>query len=313
MSLDLIDPKSVPANVSSPSRLQDYAVNHRTRVLILTSSLMLLFCGCASWSDRAAHVEREPIDAKPATRASRSIEVESNFVQVRFDPAKPDQLQSIWQWVDETVIPADKRVLLARNGLRVGRVAQHDRLQARVEEFRAENPPDVIDQFLASASVASHQTEGTDRIPLRIGKRKELPVRSPINGEQVILFHDGEELVGETLNDPQFLFAVTAERGNLRGTMRLRLRPEVQHGEMEQSFVAGGAAMRIDVRRPSWSFEPLEFDLPASEGDLFVITETASRRGLGRQMFGGKNVDQLEQQTMVLLRVTHIPTAADKL
>ncbi|MEL6108557.1 MAG: hypothetical protein AAFU85_21335 [Planctomycetota bacterium] len=288
-------------------------MNHRISVLILTSPLVLLCWGCASWSDRGSHVERESVDAKPAIRGSRSIEVESNFVQIRFDPAKPDQLQSIWQWVDETVIPADKRVLLARNGLRVGRVAQQDRLEARVEEFRAENPPDVIDQFLASASVSSHQSEGTDRIPLRIGKRKELPVRSPIEGEQVVLLYDGEQLVGETLRDPQFLFAVTAERGSLRRTMRLRLRPEVQHGEMEQSFVAGGAAMRIDVRRPAWSLEPLEFDLPASEGDLFVITETASRRGLGRQMFGGKNVDQLEQQTMVLLRIAHIPRAADKL
>ncbi|MEO1530252.1 MAG: hypothetical protein AAFX06_33085 [Planctomycetota bacterium] len=239
--------------------------------------------------------------------------MESQFVQLRFDPSDPDQLQSIWQWVDETVIPAETRTLLARNGLRVGRVAQHDRLEARVEQFKAQNPTDVIDEFLASASVASHQSEGTDRIPLRIGKRKELPVRSPIEGEHVVLFHDGEHLIGETLRDPQFLFAMTAERGRAARTMRLRLRPEVQHGEMKQSFIAGGAAMRIDVRRPAWSFERLEFDLPGGEGDLFVITETASRRGLGRQMLGGKNVDQLEQQTLVLLRIAHVPQTADAL
>ena len=288
-------------------------MSHQTRALLLLVTILLPGWGCAPWSSRSSQLDQEPLTKQPLQRAARTLEIETQFVQIRFDPAKPDQLQSIWQWVDETAISAEKRSLLARNGLRVGRVVQRDRLEARVEEFRSEAPPDVIDQFLASAAVASHQSEGTDRIPLRIGKRKELPVRSPIEGEQVVLFHDGEHLVGETLRDPQFLFAISAERGMTPRTLRLRLRPEVQHGEMEQSYVAGGAAMRIDVRRPSWSFTPLEFDLPSGEGDLFVVTETASRRGIGRQMLGGKNVDQLEQQTLILLRIVHVPTSAERL
>jgi hypothetical protein len=249
----------------------------------------------------------------PLRKVARSIELGSRFVQIRFDPADPDQLQSMWQWADETIIDAATRQRLNRNGLRIGKVSHPERLVGRLDALKSGESQDVVDEFLASASVSSHQSEG-DRIePMRIGKRSELPVRLPISGVHVPMVYEDGQVVAKTLLDPTFLFAVTPQSGESSAEIRLRMRPEIQHGEMRQDWVQGDGALRIDVRRETWSLDSLAFELVGGEGDLFVISETASRRGMGKMMLGGKNVDQMEQQTVLLLRIANVPTPAEKL
>ena len=277
---------------------------------------LVLLGGCTSWSrwgGRGEEGSGDRVPVLPLRKITRSIELESRFIQIRFDPAEPDQLQSIWQWVDETVLPSDVRKVLQSNGLRIGKATQDERLVRRLEALQAGESADVVDQFLSSASVSSHQSEGTKAIPMRIGKRYELPVRLPIQGDQVVMVDDEPQPVGRTLRDPQFLLAITPQTGPSAAEIRLRIRPEIQHGEMRQDWVQGDAALRIDVRRQSWSLDSMEHELVGGEGDLFVIGETPERKGIGKAMLGGKNVDQMEQQTVLLVRIANIPRPSEKL
>ena len=278
--------------------------------------ITMLSCGCASWSKwdlRGSGEDSKSTRDMPLKRVSRAVELDTEFIQIKFDPADPDQLQSLWQWVDETVLAADVRSELTNNGLRIGKVVQPDRLLGRIDSLRSDESADVVDDFLTSAAVASHQSEGEKTIPMRVGRRYELPVRMPIQGDQLVIVDDQPQPVGRNLFDPQFLLAITPHSGRSAGELRFRIRPEVQHGDMRQDWVKGEAALRIDVRRESWSLDSMEFELTGSEGDLFVISEAAVRKGIGRQMFGGKTVDQLEQQTILLIRIGNIPTPAEKL
>ena len=59
--------------------------------------------------------------------------------------------------------------------------------------------------------------------------------------------------------------------------------------------------------------DAMEHELVGSEGDLFVIGETPERKGIGKAMLGGKNVDQMEQQTVLLVRIANIPRPSEKL
>jgi hypothetical protein len=248
----------------------------------------------------------------PLRKVARTIELETEFVQIQFDPADPDQLQSMWQWVDETILPPATRELLNRNGLRIGKVFQPDRLNGRLRSLKAGQASDVVDTFLASASVSSHQSEGGRVDPMRIGKRNELPVRLPIEGVHVPMIYQNGEVIAKSLLDPTFLFSVTPQPGQSASEIRLRLRPEIQHGEMRQDWVQGDGALRIDVRRQSWSLDSMEFELVGGEGDLFLVSETVTRKGLGEMMLGGKTVDQMEQQTVLLLRIANVPNPAEK-
>ncbi len=287
--------------------------------LLLAGPLLaapVLLAGCASWSNwpghEDSHQETRAVNL-PLKKIARSIELETRFVQIRFDPNDPDQLQSMWQWVDETVLPPETRKVLYHNGLRIGKAAQLDRLVGKLDSLQSAEPTDVVAKFLSSVAVSSHQSEGSKTIPMRLGKRYELPVRLPVQGDHVVIIHEEPQPIGQTLRDPQYLLAVTPQPGSSASQIRLRVRPEIQHGDMQQDWVQGDAALRIDVRRQSWSLDALEFQLTGGEGDLFVISETADRKGLGTEMFGGKNVDQMEQQTVLLIRIANVPTPAEKL
>ncbi|MEM6474056.1 MAG: hypothetical protein AAF802_31185, partial [Planctomycetota bacterium] len=147
-------------------------------IVLLSVLLAGTLSGCvplSAWNSDEAISDRSQTPALPLRKISRSVEIESRFVQVEFDPTEPDQLQSIWQWADETVIPPELRRRLLRNGLRVGKVTQPDRIDAKLDLLRSKETRSVVDTFLASAEVASHQMQGSKTIPMRIGKRVEMP------------------------------------------------------------------------------------------------------------------------------------------
>ena len=70
---------------------------------------------------------------------------------------------------------------------------------------------------------------------------------------------------------------------------------------------------RIDRRRESWSLDELDLKLDASENDLFVIAGTNPQVGLGQQMFSGLRADGMQQQVVMLIHVTQIPTPTSQL
>ncbi|MCD0462799.1 hypothetical protein [Roseiconus lacunae] len=272
--------------------------------------------GCASlatWSEPEKKEAQTKRGASPLRKIRRSIEVEAQFVKIRFNPNEPDQLQSMWQWVDETILPAGTRKALQANGLRVGKAAQPERLKSRLDGLRSQEARDELDAFLTSAGVASHQSEGKQTIPMRLGRRHELPVRLPMVGEHVVLVDDEPQPVGRTLLNPHFLFAITPQPARSPAKVRLSMRPEIPYGDVQMDGLQASAAFRIDVRRQAWVLDQLAFELAGGEGDLFVIAETATRHGLGRMMLGGKDVNQLEEQTIILLRVANIPTPAEEI
>ncbi len=243
--------------------------------------------------------------------SNKSIVVNVEFVPMKIDDATPDQIQSLWQWTDETIVPPNLRRELAANGLRVGRVVQREQVDRRLDQMRSTEG--VLGQFLSQADVASEVSHGGQRIPMRMGIRYELPVRQPIEGAHVSMVRLDDQLLGRTLVDPQFLFAMTASAGETQQEINLRLRPEIQHGSMRQRWVSSDSALRIDTRRETWSLEELDLNLTGSEGDAFLVGDTNPRIGLGKQMLSGHRSDHAKQQVVMLLTINQIPTAIDQL
>jgi hypothetical protein len=282
---------------------------HWIHFIAFVSGVMAV-AGCATWSDRSsATTNKSPLTTLSNDARVAAVEVE--FVPVLLSEAPSDRIQSLWQWIDETSIDPEVRSKLSENGLRIGRVIEQERFRSRLQEMTP--VLDEVESFLAKASVATESTHGKQRIQMQLGRRKELPVRSPIRGNEVTLVRLNGEMIGQTLEDPQFLFAMTATAGSASGELRLQLRPEIQHGSMKQTWVGADTAMRIDQRRSSWSFEELEIDLTGKQGELFVISSQEKSNGLGRQMFWGTMPDGSMQHTMMLVELAHIPTSVDNL
>ena len=279
--------------------------------LLLTAMALLAIqlSGCASWTDRETDQAKSKLPTlKPN---ARSLVLEVEFVPIDVDTTDPDDVQSLWQWVDETAVDSGTRHVWLANGLRAGRVVRRERLRSRLETMKSQQ--NAVDQFLSEAEIASEVAQGGKRIPMRLGRRYELPLREPISGSHVTLVRVKGETIGQTLTDPQYLLAVTTNDGQSPKQVEVTLRPEIQHGAMKQQWVTSDSALRIDRRREAWSLEELTLRLTATEGDLFMIASTIPRMGLGKQMLSGNRADSMEQQVILLIRVEKIPTAVSAL
>ncbi|WP_146399660.1 hypothetical protein [Planctomycetes bacterium CA13] len=282
------------------------------RLLVVVTFLASIIGGCANWVDRSTDSSKLIQTNNPlmvGSESSRSIVLSVGFHPIESEQVDADRIASLWQWVDEMVIEPGQRNRLADNGIRIGKVIREDTFRARLSEMSG--PHDVIDMFLSEADVGSEVSQGSKRIPMRFGKRYELPLRQPRSGEHVTLVRLNDSLVGKTLLDPQYLLAITPTKASTAGQIRLQCRPEIQHGSMRQKWVSSDSALRIDSRRDTWSLESLDIEFQGSEGDLFLIAGSLPTRGFGKEMMTGNSADNIEQQVVVLLKIEKLPTMSE--
>jgi hypothetical protein len=237
--------------------------------------------------------------------------VEVEFINTALEMMEAEQRSGLWQWVDETSIEAGLRQNLLDNGIRIGRVTNLERFEKGLRSSVSQ--PDVVEEFLSQASVATEVSHGQQRIPMRLGKRCELALRQPFEGSHVALVRDGDETIGRTLLNAQYFLALTATAADTAQQIRLSIQPEIQHGTARPKWVSSETAIRIDTRRETWTLDMLNIKLDASAGDTIVIAPDAPSRGLATKMLTGQATDQAEQQLVVLIHVIQIPSPADKL
>ena len=230
--------------------------------------------------------------------------IEVSFVAIKMETEDRDLADGIWQWVDETKIDAVQRHRLLANGIRAGFVSNEDQFRRRLAGETVQS--DVVNQFLSEASVNSDLSQGSERLPLRFGRRYELPLRQPTEGNDITLLSLDDGPIGRTLVRPQHMFAITAGRGTNAKQIELQFRPEIQHGDAKQKWITSDSAFRIDTRRDTWSLPELDLDVTAGRGDLLVITADTPPRGLGRKMLTGAGSDQAQQQMLLLIEVIQV-------
>lgn len=277
--------------------------------------LASLVAGCASWTTRSDQETAPGRDESPLPEVAenpRAVVLEVQFIPISLQADQPDVVASLWQWADETAFDPDTRGEFKANGLRVGRLVREDRFRSKLDDLRVASGG-VLERFLTEASVASELSQEGRRIPMRFGRRYELALSKPLQGQHVTLVRRDGETIGQTMGDPQFLFAITPTTGDSPRAVKLRLRPEIQHGAMKQSFVSSDSALRIDRRRDSWSLSNLDLDVTAGEGETLVIASTMPPVGLGKQMLTGSSADHHDEQLVVLIKVARIPSMADRM
>ena len=288
-------------------------------------------CGCATWKestplglitagDPAASLSQST-SSNVVKASSSQVLLEVEFLKIDLQKSTATDRSQLWNWVDESVIDDQQRHQLFENGFRTGLVVDAQGFRKHLQTMAGTK--DVVDEFLGSASVASDLQNGRQQIAMRMGRRYELPLREPMEGSQVTMVRVDGQTIGRTLGSPQFLLALQAAELTENNRLRLRVRPEIQFGQMRQQFVGGGSnsGLRIDQRRQSWSIPSLDMEWKMGLDQLIVLTmdsyastETTSASpvasaSLANQMFVGKNADQRDEQLVLLIRVAQIPTS----
>ena len=286
----------------------------------LPALALIAVTGCARWEKRgfdllSATNEQPVASTTQHTSNKKRVVLDVEFVNLSASPSpsvSEDQTTpSLWQWVDETSIDPSLRREMIRNGIRVGFVNNEEAFRDQLDNNEIER--DLVETFLAEASIATDLAHGSKKMPMRLGRRYELPLRQPLEGSHVAMIREHENLIGRTLKNAQYVLALTGARAEKPEQIQLKIHPEIQHGEMIQKWVSSDTALRIDSRRESWQISALNLDLLVKEGDLIVIAPTQPLHGLAKHMFSGTGSDNQREQLVLLIRVEQIPTPIEKL
>lgn len=318
-------------NGSCPRTASKKSLNGNVGRVGLLICFLTLTSGCATWKDSSSLESMNSGDPAASLSHSTSSNVvkasssqvllDVEFLKLDLEKASVTDRSQLWNWVDESVIDDQQRHQLFENGFRAGLVVDSQGFRKHVRSMTGTK--DVVDEFLGSASVASDLQGGSQQIAMRMGRRYELPLREPMEGSHVTMVRVEGQTIGRTLGSPQFLLALQAAELTANNRLRLHVRPEVQFGQMRQQFVGGGSnsGLRIDQRRQSWPMPTLDMEWNVSKDQLIVLTTDAyaspdamtthpvASTSLANQMFVGKNSDQREEQLVLLIRVSQIPTS----
>lgn len=162
--------------------------------------MTVLSIGCANWKTSETDYSNSDSPLADIGQSRQTPVVEVTFVGLPAVSDDSDQSDAIWQWVDETKIDAVQRRRLLANGIRSGFVTNEDQFRRRLASETVD--ADVLDEFLTQAAIKSEVSHGTQRLPLRFGRRHEIPLRQPVEGTDVMLVRVDGETIGQTLLRP---------------------------------------------------------------------------------------------------------------
>ena len=168
-------------------------------------STLLLFAavGCKTWNNSGSELLSNQTAQASDTTAPRSFNRKRVILDIEFLNSVPHDLSAspdsepspaLWQWIDETCIDPSIRQNMLRNGIRVGLVNNEEEFRKQLNEH--EEDRDLVETFLAEASIASDLAHGSQSMPMRLGRRYDLPLRQPFEVSHVAMIREGDELIG---------------------------------------------------------------------------------------------------------------------
>ncbi|MCC9657145.1 hypothetical protein [Rhodopirellula halodulae] len=221
--------------------------------------------------------------------------------------------EALWQHVDETAFAPQVREEWLANGFRIGLIAVPEVMQTSGEDHDVDSDP--INRLLSTAGVLGGIPSGVQTIPLRPSQRHELPISPVLEGSHVVLAQQDGNLSGRTLESPQLTFSLTPTLGPAAGQVTLDIRPEIQHGSVQQKFISSDAATRLAAGRKTWELPELNLSWVADPQRTLLIApvhqpgQSEPTFGMARQMLRDTDHLQDDQHVILLLRIEDIPSS----
>ena len=240
---------------------------------------------------------RSPL--RPVRMSPDSSVLEIFFV--RFPYGEREANVTLWEELDEQQVAVEARQRLAMNGFRVGVAAgQVPPALVSLLELQGKPVPDGQAHELKPADLETASRVERSRWQLRAGSRKEL-LCSDVYDELPLLICEPQGGVwGESFAQARGVLAVESapERD---GRVRLRLVPEVQHGDYRTRFTGTQGMLRMEHAQLKRSFDDMTIGVTLSPGHMLVLGALTTRRGsLGHRFFTVHREGKIEQKLLVI-------------
>jgi hypothetical protein len=235
---------------------------------------------------------------RPATMSPDSVGLEILFVRARLDDDEVNH--KLWNEVDEQRLPAELRRQLAENGFRAGIVGSS--VPAKLAQLLG-GKEGAKPEIVAEGNLVKFDSEAgvTGRhLQLRAGMPSEIQA-SRVYDQLPLLTRRDDQVVGNLLSKAQGVFVLRTqfEPG---GAVRLTLAPEVQHGEMRQTFESTQEGVwKLQASRPRETFPNLELSATLSAGQMLILSCLPERSGsLGHHFFTDRSSGVCEQKLIII-------------
>ncbi len=264
--------------------------------LCLLCSLAVVSLGCAKWMPDRTVEAKASLPSPPLSPDSVTVET----VLVRFPFDATEALQGIWQSVDETVIDLELRRELDKNGLRAG-LLRGELPSAVVEQLKKTGLEQTTDA-LEHAGLAADVDNKRRVMSCRAGRRREFIVRRELTEPMTVVTSINGSLTGETFERATALFDLRVTPHS-DGQATVQLVPEIQHGNLQQTFVSSELGVRPEVKRRQATWKPLTIQARLQPQQFLVVSGTYPPKSLGNALFVTKTAEQTEQHVVLLIRL----------
>jgi hypothetical protein len=198
--------------------------------------------------------------------------------------------RQIWSQVDELIIPAETRALLAENGLRCGVVGS---LLPSELEAMLQNPRSAL---------------GARQRRLYVNNSAPIVVAGPVAQAdyRVRPTVESKETTAR-FEQAKFVMNFTPVHGD-GGRVSLKCVPEVEYNDKKRWTPIGAAGEAWAEQKPLERYQSLSFDVTLSPREFLVIGADFNRGDwLGNQMFTDTR-GNLKVQRLLIIRTGHLAT-----
>jgi hypothetical protein len=223
---------------------------------------------------------------------------------IRITPETEQYLDNLWLETDEQTIPANVRLNLFRNGIRVG--IQGSLISSALSRLIniSDNPESqqYINGMMREISIKDISRE----LPVSKQFHNLFPdmriILKPFDSAiyEVSLFeNEGGQIWGKTYTNAQGQFALTTKP--IDGSkVRFEVTPELEYGLPETKMYSRQGIMFTETGKPRKVYESLKITVDLLPGNWLILGATSSNCGGTGKCFFVRGDEQLEQRIIAI-------------
>jgi len=236
-----------------------------------------------------------------------------DIIFVRLPQQETEEVQQLWEELDEQQLAPALRQRLSRNGFRVGIAGVQ--LPPSLEKLlnQATTPDDKPVQAAApppegpaSVTVTEFQSEPAltrRHLQLRSGREAEI-IASSIYPSLPLLEPDAEgQLSGRRYAKAQGVFTLQAF-AEADGRVKLAVRPELQYGEPQQEIRPEAGRWLLQSRRRRRAFDDLNIEASLAPGEILVLAAQPDETGSAGHYFFTEQTSAGLTRKLLLVRLS---------
>ncbi|MCH2180764.1 MAG: hypothetical protein MK108_02045 [Mariniblastus sp.] len=277
----------------------------------------LLLGGCAPWDSAGIWKSDAWLDQRPEGEEAERIQLPANRMAKdsvtleiavgQLDLEQQEDLDQLWQEVDQQALPIDVRQRLDQNGFMVGLIASQ--------------PPAILDRLLQEKAVDTSGMEPWQIEFIERGNQTTVPrlilhqrVQNGLGENHCVPVSDTAPQASWVLKDGPRQTASAGEqaRGYIRlrtyptgdSGLRLVVTPEIRFGQPKARFGVAEGSFTYSARQSTQMLEELKFETQLKPGQTLVLGANRQLSDLGGFLFGPSAGAGFGQR-LILVRLVH--------